>query len=55
MSLRLKFGGAYCLHLKHIVSELIYDVANIFLRCDYWDANEVTFNSRHLIPGLKMH
>ena len=53
--LRLPFGGAYYLCLWCIVIELICDVANTLLRCDHWDANEVSFNNRYLIPGPKIH
>jgi len=54
ISLYLLFRGAYYSYMWYIISELICDLANDLLRCDYWNVDEFNFKNKSLISPLKL-
>jgi hypothetical protein len=49
-SLRLTFGGTFCVSQWCLTSETITDLANALLRCDEWDHNKVISRWQHMVP-----
>ena len=50
ISLRLPFGGTYCVYTWCVISEYICDLANALLRCKYWGTNSFDFELKERIP-----
>ena len=53
MSLRLPFGGTYCVHVWCVISEFICDVTNALLRCKHWDPGHIDFQVKCHVPKPK--
>ena len=49
-SLRLTFGGTFCVSQWCLTSETITDLANALLRCGEWDHNKVFSRWQHMVP-----
>jgi hypothetical protein len=49
-SLRLTFGGTFCVSQWCLTSETITDLANALLRCREWDHNKVFSRWQHMVP-----
>ena len=54
MSLRLPFGGTYCVHVWCVISEFICDVTNALRKCKNWDPASIDFQVKCHMPIPKL-
>ena len=50
ISLRLTFWGTCCVYSWNVISEFIYDTANVLIRRAHWIPNQISFYSRTRHP-----